>query len=241
MTDRKFITRAKARQRVSEALLSQLSELITCPTSGDIELLRTYGFGPSYQPGTRYLGGEGYDPFVEIEAGEHYPALQRAQRRHRDWEWHSERVDDWINARFAGGRYDRLAFETEFAACFGQCLAAPLEADLSVEGLLASLPDNREPDSVLIHLPAKIPDTDPSNAAASAIHFLWPNGVPSNKKSAEVARSVNIWLSKQPRSLAPVAKVSLETIARLLGRRGKVKQDTATRGPARQLGNSAGK
>ncbi len=229
MSDRKFITRAKAHQRVSEALLSQLSERITRPTRGDIELLRSYGFGPSYQSGTRYLGGEGYDPFAEIEAGDHYPALQRAQRRHRDWEWHSEKVDDWLNARFAGGRYDRAAFETEFAAQFGT-LATGLPGNASTEEVLvASMPDQREATPDLIQLPDKIPNTEPCEAAAKAIRFLWPKGVPSNKKTSEVARSVNAWIGKKTRNEISVNNVSRETVDRLLGRRG------------RQTGRSAGK
>src|SRR6266849_8911859 len=121
MTQNKFIARKEAWQRVSKALLSQLSEHIRPPTQTENELLEEFGPGPIYQPGTRYLGGAGYNPFAEIEQGEAYAAVQDAQRRYRDWKWHCERVDGWLNARdFNGKKLDRAAFDKAFAACFAQ-------------------------------------------------------------------------------------------------------------------------
>jgi hypothetical protein len=222
-----MIARKEARERVGEALRRQHD--IVRPTRADRELLQSYGYGPTYEPGTRYLAGAGYDPFSETEAGIHYPRLQRAQRRHRDWRWHCEEVDRWLSAHFTGKAIDRSAFETALAAQFGT-LAPGLPGDASTEEiLLASMPDEREATPSLIRLPDKTPDTEPSEAAAKAIRYLWPNGIPSNKKTSEVARSVNAWIGKKSRSEVAVVNVSQETIGRLLGRRG------------RQPGRSAGK
>jgi hypothetical protein len=115
----KFITRSEAFERVSKALRSQHSEHIRPPTKTENELLEEFGHGPIYQPGTRFLGGAGYTPFAEIEQGENYTAVQDAQRRHRDWKWHGEQVDDWLSARgFNGKHFDRAAFEKAFDTCF---------------------------------------------------------------------------------------------------------------------------
>jgi hypothetical protein len=115
----KFITRSQAFARVSKALLSQLSEHIRPPTKRENELLEEFGHGPVYQPGTRFLGGAGYNPFAKIEQGEDYAAVQDAQRRHRDWKWHGEKVDDWLSARgFNGKHFDLTAFEKAFDTCF---------------------------------------------------------------------------------------------------------------------------
>jgi hypothetical protein len=221
------ITRREAWERVSEALLSQLTEHIAPPTRTDRELLQAYGAGPIYQPGTRCLSGQGYHPFAEIEAGEDYCALLRAQRRSRDWQWHCERVDSWLD-RFKGNKFDRAEFEEAFRRSFNAISQVSYAVD-PAETLLASLPNKREPTAAVIHLPDKIPNTDQSSAAAQALKSLWPNGVPSNKRTSDVHRQVNQWIKKQPRNLAPVNEVSVETVARLLGRRG------------RQTGSSAGK
>jgi hypothetical protein len=222
-----MIARKEARERVGEALRRQHD--IVRPTRADRELLQSYGYGPTYEPGTRYLAGAGYDPFSETEAGIHYPRLQRAQRRHRDWRWHCEEVDRWLSAHFTGKAIDRSAFETALAAQFGT-LAPGLPGDASTEEiLLASMPDEREATPSLIRLPDKIPDTEPSEPAAKAIRFLWPKGVPSDKKTSDVARLVNAWISKKLRSEVSVTNVSRETVGRLLGRGGK------------QIGKSAGK
>jgi hypothetical protein len=217
----KFITQAKARKRVSEALLLRHTERIIRPTKNDVELLERYGNGPSYQPGTRYLGGDGYNPYLEIEAGGDHSALLRAQQRHRDWQWHCEQVDGWLEARFDGARYDRATFEDELAASFGRISAASQAVELSEDDLLASLPDNREKTADLIRLPDQIPNTDQSEAAMRAMRSIWPKGVPSVKKTSEVTRRVNVWIGKQPRGNVPVERVSAETIARLLGRKGR--------------------
>jgi len=115
----KFITRSEAFERVGKALRSELSEHIRPPTKTENDLLEEFGHGPLYQPGTRFLGGAGYNPFAEIEQGEDHAAVQDAQRRHRDWQWHREQADDWLTARgFIGKRFDRAAFEKAFDACF---------------------------------------------------------------------------------------------------------------------------
>jgi hypothetical protein len=107
----KFITRKEAWERVSKALLSRFSEHIRPPTKTENELLEEFGGGPIYQPGTRYLGGAGYNPYAEIEAGEDYPALLRAQQCYRDWKWHSDQVDGWLSAHgFEGRKFGGAAF-----------------------------------------------------------------------------------------------------------------------------------
>jgi hypothetical protein len=130
-----MIARKEARERVSEALRRQLSEDVTRPTRTDRKLLQSYGYGPTYEPGTRYLAGAGYDPFSETEAGTHYPRLLRAQQRDRDWRWHCEEVDCLLGAHFTGRAIDRLAFETAFATQFGT-FAAGLPGDASTEEIL---------------------------------------------------------------------------------------------------------
>ena len=85
--------------------------------------MEEFGHGPVYQPGTRFLGGAGYNPFAMIEQGEDYAAVQDAQRRHRDWKWHGEKVDDWLSARgFNGKHFDLTAFEKAFDTCFAAVL-----------------------------------------------------------------------------------------------------------------------
>jgi hypothetical protein len=219
LVNTKMITRKEAQERVGEALRRRHD--IARPTRADRELLQSYGYGPTYEPGTRYLAGAGYDPLSETEAGIHYPRLQRAQRRHREWQWHCQEVDRWLSAYFAGKAIDRVAFEIAFAAQFGTP-ATGLPGDASTEEvLLASMPDEREATPDLIQLPDKIPNTEPCEAAAKAIRFLWPKGVPSDKKTSEVARSVNAWIGKKLRNEISVNNVSRETVDRLLGRRGR--------------------
>jgi hypothetical protein len=131
MLENSFISRTEAFERVSDARLAELSDPIRPPTQADIELLEEYGEGPTYQPGTRFLGGDGYDPFAEISAGDNHRALLQAQQRCRDWKWHSERVEDWLAAyRFVGKKFERAAFEKAFAACFSS--GTELEHDRTI-------------------------------------------------------------------------------------------------------------
>jgi len=238
VTQNQFIPRKEAWERVSVALLSRLSEHIRPTTRTEKKLLDEYGYGPTYQPGTRYLAGAGYNPFAEIEQGEDHAAVQDAQRRYRDWRWHSQQVDDWLGARgFDGRKFEREGFETEFAKCFisaitagstrGPLQEAPLSAGRacnsasdSSEALLAALPDNRELTAELIRLPKDEPRSEVSAAAWKAMNFFWPGGgVPSNLRTAAVHAKVNAWIKKQPRNTVSVEKVSRETVERLLGRR----------------------
>jgi hypothetical protein len=96
--------------------------------------------------------------------------------------------------------------------------AEPVQHDRSAE-LLESLPNLRERMPDLIRLPDDEPRSDQGSAAWSAIKFLWPKGVPSNKSTALVHRLVNKWIKKQPRNITSVESVSRETVDRLLGRR----------------------
>lgn len=95
-------------------------------------------------------------------------------------------------------------------------------SDERVAALLAGLPCAREPKPKLIRLPGDEPKTDPSAAAWKALKALYPNDVPSNKKSADIHKQVNQWIKKQPRNIIPVDAVSVDTVKRLLGRRRQI-------------------
>ena len=230
MPESKFVSRKEARERISSAMLSCSSEHIRPPTRRDRELLAQYGIGPTYQPGTRYLSGVGYNPFIESIAGPDLPALLRAQSRHRDWQWHRDRVEDVVRGFFQGRRCDRAEFEAAFARFDpGRNTIRARPRASAEEVLLDLLPDLRGSDVPLIPLPDKndVPNTEPSNAAWHAMQAIWPKGIAADKKTSEITIAINRWIKKQPRNLVARERVSAETVRRLLGRRKPQKSSLA--------------
>jgi hypothetical protein len=63
------------------------------------------------------------------------------------------------------------------------------------------------------------PKSVKSRAAWQAIDALWPNGPSAILKTADIHRSVNKWIQKQPRTKYPFTEVSREVVARLLERK----------------------